>query len=437
MCLMCFLRDNYQYNLRKSARYRSDRFEQTLMIYKKTFITKFIEEKDKDICSEYNNDINNNIKMCIKQIGIKEIDEFFNNIIDIYFNWINSCTSKSINEFKEILEKYKILSLKKSILNLTLFRGRKSENLISKWDMFHIPFNKRYKIANERYSLIGQPLLYLAKSPYCVFSELGDMENIWISSFYFKDSVKKEEVFDNTNHFERYIMNNQSLKSSEDIDSMVDTKKHQLTYNEIKRLFFQFILSSCCSFSKYAEEYNFCEEYVLPQILAQILKEKKIKGVMYKSTKIYKNINPEIKINDDLIDLLSCNICLFTNYDHKKIDDGTYVYDHKLYNKFEISTPILIKSESDNDVLGLDNSIDIIINIMQEFFEKRAYLDIISGSNKSIMRELILTVLLYKKHDGDIDKCYNQSMKLHFFMIKNIILDIVDNINYRRLANNE
>ena len=38
--------------------------------------------------------------------------------------------------------------------------------------MFHIPFTKRNLIKNQRYSLIGRPMLYLGFTPKYIFKEL-------------------------------------------------------------------------------------------------------------------------------------------------------------------------------------------------------------------------------------------------------------------------
>ena len=46
--------------------------------------------------------------------------------------------------------------------------------------MFHIPFNKRYLIGNQRYSLTGQPMLYIGSSVIDVAKEIDvkDINNL-------------------------------------------------------------------------------------------------------------------------------------------------------------------------------------------------------------------------------------------------------------------
>lgn len=55
------------------------------------------------------------------------------------------------------------------------YRMRSSDNgyLFSKEEMFHIPFNNRRKIQNQRFSLSGYPCLYLGSSTYICWEELN------------------------------------------------------------------------------------------------------------------------------------------------------------------------------------------------------------------------------------------------------------------------
>ncbi len=53
------------------------------------------------------------------------------------------------------------------------------------------------------------------------------------------------------------------------------------------RNFYKLLLSSVCSFVRRqaSASYSFCEEYVIPQLLAQVLKNKGYDGILYQSTK--------------------------------------------------------------------------------------------------------------------------------------------------------
>lgn len=59
-----------------------------------------------------------------------------------------------------------------------LYKARESSSnyLFSKDEMFHIPYDKRSKIGNQRYSVSGMPCLYLASSSYVCWEELGRVD---------------------------------------------------------------------------------------------------------------------------------------------------------------------------------------------------------------------------------------------------------------------
>ena len=94
---------------------------------------------------------------------------------------------------------------------------------------------------------------------------------------------------------------------------------------------YRVILASVCSFQKRQElkNYSFCEEYVLPQILAQIVKNNRYEGIIYYLTKRFDNLKLKTK---DLS--YKENIALFT------MTNADHVYDRDLYNRLKISVPI-------------------------------------------------------------------------------------------------
>jgi len=108
------------------------------------------------------------------------------------------------------------------------------------------------------------------------------------------------------------------------------------------------ILSSICSFLKKQElkGFTFCEEYVIPQMLAQILKIKGFDGIAYYSTKRYNHVkyknNPESKVD------FKENIAIFTKL------TSEHVYDRDLYNLLNISVPIDINKIDTIDMDDLE-----------------------------------------------------------------------------------
>lgn len=73
------------------------------------------------------------------------------------------------------------------------YKGREPEShfLYSKDKMFHIPFDKRAKVGNQRFSISGIPCLYLGGSSYICWEELNRVE---FSSCNFCGYMNKEAI---------------------------------------------------------------------------------------------------------------------------------------------------------------------------------------------------------------------------------------------------
>ncbi|NFG61357.1 hypothetical protein [Clostridium sp. CMCC3677] len=421
MCIICFLQETFQYRLRKSAQMRSDRFEHTLYRYKNSFLTEFQENKN-NLCEHHNNSRNKLIMEAMNNINITEIETFIKRLLNIYVLWINAEVSESISEFKNTLKDYGILEFDENIDNLILFRGRDSKEFISHWDMFHIPFNKRFFIGNQRYSLVGQPLLYLATSPYCVYRELEKIENLRISSFRFKNKFNMK-IFNNSNLFYRYVKDNNDDTSIAVANNMIENNIEE-NYDFRKTLFLM-ILSSCCSFQRRSELKNtsFCEEYVLPQMLAQILKYEQFDGVMYTSTKAYYDEN--VKQNESLVNMVYKNICIFTNYDKEKINDVTYVYDKNLYERFLLSAPVMFEEKFNKEYYEPKKSLEIINSILNN-------VELISKVDLDILFSMNYMLISYNDmiidKSNELENMFEKAINLHCLLLRNIILNIREDL---------
>lgn len=62
-------------------------------------------------------------------------------------------------------------------------------------DIFHVPFEKRRLVGNQRYSIAGLPCLYLGSSIWICWEELGrpPLDSVWVSRFRI---VKQASVLD-------------------------------------------------------------------------------------------------------------------------------------------------------------------------------------------------------------------------------------------------
>lgn len=345
-CIMEFLKDEYQGKLRKFAQGISERHEDTISSYKDIFIMHYNLAKSetsacKKCCDSY---FCEEIRTVLYNISEDDITYFFDKVREIYLYWINSEPINSINSFSTLLNEYNLLSFTKKITNNQIFfKARNSDKILTRWDMFHIPFNKRYLIGNQRYSLTGQPMLYIGSSVLDVAKEIGvtDINNL-------KVSVVKLPI----TNFRIYELRHNILGLSVEYAFKYLSDDESPTYNQ--SLFFKMILSSLCSFQKKSElnGYSFCEEYVIPQIFALILKQNNFNGISYISTKKYNDID---NINSNGNDYKE-NIAIFTN------SNSNHVYDHELYDKINISVPIDINKIDDislDDIIELCNEINL------------------------------------------------------------------------------
>lgn len=387
-CFIEFLSDNYQKKLRLLAQGRSERYEKTIDTYKEMFIVHWKNAICK--CENYKCRYRESceyLESIYKNINENQIRDFFDTLKSIYLMWIDAKSSEAIDSYKDLLQKYKLLNFETySNENNIYFKGRQSNQVLTTWDMFHIPFNKRYLINNQRYSLTGQPIIYLGKSIIDIAEELeiDDITKFKVSTIQLKDNMRL------------YDLRNNLYDDIIDIDFNLFLGIECETHKEEN--FFRIILSSVSSFQKKQElkGFTFCEEYVLPQLLAQIIKNSNYDGIIYYSTKKFEKLTFEKKkLGYTLDDILyeDCeykeNLALFTDINTE------HVYDKSLYDIIDISVPIdILKIENitidelkqlQNDILDTNNQekvskADIIVSAYTRVYNKME----LSGEEYSI-----------------------------------------------------
>lgn len=397
-----FLHDSYQEKLRNLAQVQSETYEGALEKYKDSFIAEIIligENKNLQV-KAYENDNCKLISEIIKEISIDEIKEFFDKIIDIYIEWIDSKGQEAMKNFEILLKSIEFQNYKYDLSNNVLFRGRSSEGILTPWDMFHIPFNRRYLIGNQRYSLTGQPLLYLGFSVLDVLAELDsnfeEFESVKLCAFKLKRDFR---VFDLRNEFYKYLVYNP-------LDDLLigSDYKEEIRYNDIKNEFFKLILASICSFEKRQEhrKFSFCEEYVLPQMLAQIIKKNEFNGIIYCSTKLKNEENDRLHKTG-----YKDNVAIFTNFCRE------HVYDSNLYTKFKISNPISKHQIKDIQISQLKELCDQIKLLDCHELFKDYYL--IAETLDDDFSKIKIDNTRYFEHIVG---------KVHIYLVYNILIDI-------------
>lgn len=404
-CLIEFLTDGKQKSLINMVQNRDETFENELESYQRLFIVELKHcigkarrnTLDVEISSavptvssgkNYKN-LHNRKAFCqddncyfayacsnfhniLSQIKEEEIRHFFQGIKLCYTLWIDSQTTLALEALDRLLKEHELIHdvayiedensddelIIQNITEQVFFRGRLTDQFLSKLEMFHVPYNKRYNLHNERFSLTGQPLLYLGNSIADVMEELGvnwdDREAIHrlrVSSFEFTSTGKKRRIFD----LRCNIWND--MKGIQ-----------QPTFS--KKKFFRNILSIICSFQKRKEleGYAFKEEYVIPQMLAQVLKQNHYDGICYYSTKQFReycsDMDSQKIIGSELSMFYRENIALFTHMNNApeniNVNIVESIYDEALRKDLEISMPVSIqniKKSSISDLIAINQAI--------------------------------------------------------------------------------
>lgn len=121
--------------------------------------------------------------------GSSNWDKYFNRIVE-HTNLLNETIrlqylglhSRAYNKLKGLLfgecEIISFLKPKNTLLGASYYRMRifNDRRNVSYKDMFHIPLDKRGIVKTQRYSMPGYPCLYLGKSVYTCWEEMGRPE---------------------------------------------------------------------------------------------------------------------------------------------------------------------------------------------------------------------------------------------------------------------
>lgn len=165
----------------------------------------------------------------------------------------------------------------RSISNKSVFyRGRRHKRKkFSKQEMFHIPFEKRFKVSTHRYSYPGLPCLYLGSSQGVCATELGEkIENLTIARFIYHNNQNDCKMLDLTSLLFDYF------------SGVYETNAEKFLANLP-------LILVCSTYIMYDNEaeVNFKKEYIIPQLLLEyiineyILKDYDVIGVKYFSVK--------------------------------------------------------------------------------------------------------------------------------------------------------
>lgn len=356
-CICCFFDNENQINIKQQS-LTEERFEEKLKEYKKNYI-KLVKELvsvnecncKKTIGSESNNIY---LKFCDDflidfQSNIELIEILFDEVIDIYEANLLKGRRYAYNKLDEFVSKRcRGGNISNSlVISTLLFRGRP----IGKYDKgniheyYHIPFNKREIVPNQRFSISGNPMLYLAKSLQTISSELNeDYSKINYSVYMPKYSYFYGNGFFNISNYADKTLN-ECIEPIINQGSIIEYDNDYFTFskNNICRIISESILYQILTFPR-SKVGVFVEEYTLPQLLTDYIKSKGYLGVIYQSSKPTKDIPNNLKYIN-----LDYNYCFFVPYSKAN-------YNDELLNKFY--TACIGENEKIDSIQDLENSLD-------------------------------------------------------------------------------
>lgn len=186
-------------------------------------------------------------------------------------------------------------------------------------EMFHVPISERHILHNERFSVSGMPVLYLAGCLYTCWEELGrkNFDNCNVSAFYpIKDiaCVRLEPIW--------------------------------VSYREEDVLTYP--LSMACFLDVNHPDGEYKEEYVIPQLVMQCIlrynieHEDKIDGVLYFSSKVLRD-NAIFDISDIADAMYNLALPAIPEYDDMGhsivLKDMFYLTSPETYGRLRLFNP--------------------------------------------------------------------------------------------------
>jgi hypothetical protein len=394
-CIACFIDNKYQNKLKKKC-FGINRFEDKLLMYKQLFISEVNNLQSVSECNcEYRNTSNGYVNWTnsfLKEVNnnYTVIENTFDELISIYKCYISESIKVAIDKIWDFLTTNNLLNETEGGFSYStmFYRARIDNGLFDKSDInqfFHIPFTKRELIGNQRFSISGQPMLYLAKSIIAVEKELStSIDKLAFSAFlpFYKDFYSKKYYSIKNTLFNSIV---KSLPGILESGSEIDYYNCDLTpnCNSIKNDLQKSILSQVLTFPV-ENKNHFMSEYVLPQMLTTALLENGYNGVAFPSTKDYSELESYHKFSD-----YESNFAIFTEY------SSSESYDDNLLNTFLYFT------------FNGEEKLNFTVKDILEKFE------VVSKLNKESKNNNFLVPMV--------------SLKLHIEYLEN---SVINNINY-------
>ena len=251
---------------------------------------KKIYEKIQSIEKEYDNEfLNKECKEILKTIelyysgnldqAIKKINRLFSELAKSKYLCSPINCNEAFKDFRYLKMKTDEIDEKFLEKKVDFYRARIGENVnFRKENMYHIPFNDRDRVNTERFSIPGIPCLYLGKSVYTCWVELGKPSD---EKFY----VSRVRVNNDLKIFNLVMTIEKIKKLSE--SSQEDVEKYDINLENLLEEYLRaWVISIACSFVVDQKDRKFKSEYIIPQLLMLCLRKNGIDGIAYYSKKL-------------------------------------------------------------------------------------------------------------------------------------------------------
>lgn len=289
-----------------------------------------------DSDNKYYSDLKNKYKNIVDIIEsdgkynpfVEEIKEMQNNILEAIQDYYSGDLEKSIGTISTIIKElecneYVVNTVKNNMAfsdymyfkkecpyskehlkeEVCFFKARlcDDEKNFKFNDMLHIPFNNRGKVSTQRFSIPGLPSIYLGRSVYICWIELGKpADNTFnVSHVKLDDDIRLFSIATNIEKINRYL------------DGINDIEDYYLEFEELIRTHLKvWMLSIATSYNIKEKNRNFRSEYIVSQLMMLYLKNRNIDGIAYYSKRI-----PE---QSGALKDLGVNVVLFAKYEKLK-----------------------------------------------------------------------------------------------------------------------
>lgn len=251
--------------------------------YLSSYFSKYLED-----LSTYIDESNEEFREKVgKKINL--IQQICNEIIDIIHINSNGFTKKSYSKSYELFYKIEPYLLNKKVgqtHGYSFFRIRRGDFSDSnKRELFHISKDNRHLIGAFRYSIPGIPCLYLAKGIELAWLECGMPQEFSYCKMEIDRNLNLINFIKNPHDFSVSVICGVQSGNKNINDSVCeDLLNYIVTYP----------LMAACSMKVKNRGNKFVEEYVIPQMLMEWVRESKyFDGIAYKSS-LYNNLAKSI-----------------------------------------------------------------------------------------------------------------------------------------------